>query len=275
MRKKVIHTFNQLPAFLALLLFFASGVPAYSFDAKGEGCGTDCIQCHDINKEEVEEILKGMVEKVVSVENGPVNGMWEVEVETNGKIFPLYLHYSKKYIIAGSIVDIKTRQQVGKTPKPPEVEKVDVRSIPLEDAIVIGEPMAKKTIIVFDDPDCPYCRKFHPVMKEIVSKRKDIAFYIKLFPLVKLHPEAYDKAKAIVCENSVQLLDDAFSGKPIPPPTCDTDQIDKNIKLAVSLGIRGTPTLILQNGQIVPGFLQTDNLIKLIDSLDTGAGSEK
>jgi len=54
-------------------------------------------------------------------------------------------------------------------------------------------------------------------MKQVVSERKDIAFYIKMFPL-KMHPGAYEKARAIICEKSLKLLEDAFEQKQIPPP---------------------------------------------------------
>jgi len=275
MTKMIIKKFNLLLTLSALFLLFAGVNPAYSFDVKGEGCTTECIQCHDINKEEAAELLKGLVEKVVSVDEGPVRGLWEVEVQAQGNTFPIYLHYSKKYIIAGNVIDIKTKERVGKTPRPAKPAMVDMKSFPLEDAIVIGDPSAENKIIVFDDPDCPYCRKFHPVMKEVISRRKDIAFYIKLFPLVQLHPKAYDKAKAIVCEKSLKLLDDAFTGKLVPPPTCETDQIDRNIELASSLGISGTPTLILKDGQILPGYFEADRLIAIVDSLDADNGSGK
>jgi len=240
---------------------------AYPFDIEGEGCGTDCIQCHRIEKEEASEILKDFVEKVIKVKDGPVRGMWMVEVEAKGKRFPIYLHYSKKYFFAGNIIDIKNRKLVGGEVRPVERKKVNVSKIPLDDAIVMGNPAASKRVIIFDDPDCPYCRRLHEELKKVVSERKDIAFYIKLFPLVKLHPDAYRKSKSIVCERSLQLLDNAFTGKDIPSPSCETDQIDKNIKLGESLGIRGTPTLILQDGTVLSGYTTADKLIALIDNV--------
>jgi len=239
----------------------------YPFNIEGEGCGTDCIQCHRIGREEATDILKDFVDKVIDVKQGPVRGMWMVEVEAKGRRFPIYLHYSKKYFFAGNIIDIKNRRLVGGEVKPVERRKVDVSKIPLDDAIVMGDPAADKKVIIFDDPDCPYCRRLHGELKKIVSERKDIAFYIKLFPLVKLHPDAYRKSKSIVCERSLQLLDNAFSGKDIPSPSCETDQVDKNIKLGESLGIRGTPTLILQDGTVLSGYTTADKLIALIDNV--------
>jgi len=100
-------------------------------------------------------------------------------------------------------------------------------------------------------------------MKKVIEKRKDIAFFIKMYPL-PMHKGAYDEAKAIVCEKSLTLLDDAFAKKPLPAPKCDTKAIDDNIKLAEKLGIRGTPAIILPDGIIVPGYKDADSIIALI-----------
>jgi len=101
-------------------------------------------------------------------------------------------------------------------------------------------------------------------MKKVIEKRKDIAFYIKLFPL-PMHKEAYAKAKAIVCEKSLSLLEDAFERKTLPAPKCDTSAIDDNISLAQKLGISGTPAIILPDGRLLPGYLEADALIQQID----------
>jgi len=84
-------------------------------------------------------------------------------------------------------------------------------------------------------------------MEKVVAQRNDIGFYIKMYPL-NIHPAAYDKAKAIVCEKSLQLLEDAFAGKPLPEPSCQTQALDDNIKLGKQLGITSTPTIILPDG---------------------------
>ena len=100
-------------------------------------------------------------------------------------------------------------------------------------------------------------------MKKVIEKRKDIAFFIKMYPLA-MHKGSYEEAKAIVCEKSLALLDDAFAKKPLPAPKCDTKAVDDNIKLAEKLGIRGTPAIILPSGIMVPGYKDADSLIALI-----------
>lgn len=101
-------------------------------------------------------------------------------------------------------------------------------------------------------------------MKKIIEKRKDIAFYIKLFPLA-MHKDAYAKAKAIVCEKSLSLLEDAFAKKTLPAPKCETSVVDDNISLAQKLGISGTPAIIMPDGRLIPGYLEADALIQQIE----------
>lgn len=90
----------------------------------------------------------------------------------------------------------------------------------------------------------------------MVAERKDIVFYIKMYPL-PMHKGADEKAKTIVCEKSLELLEDAFAKKELPKAKCDTKAVDENIKLAQKLGINGTPAIIFPDGRVVPGALDS------------------
>lgn len=103
-------------------------------------------------------------------------------------------------------------------------------------------------------------------MKKVVEVRKDIAFYIKLAPLVKIHPQAYEKSKAIICENSLKLLEDAYEKKPLPVSKCSGLTIDKNLELIKKLGINSLPSMVLPDGRIIKGFRDSSTIIRLIDN---------
>lgn len=98
----------------------------------------------------------------------------------------------------------------------------------------------------------------------MIKERKDIAFFIKMFPL-KMHPGAYDKAKAIVCEKSLALLENSHDKKPVPPPKCKTSIVDDNLKLAQKLGISSAPTLIMPDGRVIKGYRDAKTLKEMID----------
>lgn len=101
-------------------------------------------------------------------------------------------------------------------------------------------------------------------MKKIIEERKDIVFSIKMLPLPKIHPGAYDKAKAIVCEKSMTLLEDAYDKKQLPKPSCETTVVDENIRLAEKLGISSLPTLVFPDGRVISGYKDAKSLINLI-----------
>ncbi len=84
-----------------------------------------------------------------------------------------------------------------------------------------------------------------------------------MFPL-KMHPQAYEKSKAILCEKSIGMLEDAYNNKPLPKPSCDTKAVDESIALGEKLGISSTPTSILPDGRVVPGAIDAKTLIGMI-----------
>lgn len=108
-------------------------------------------------------------------------------------------------------------------------------------------------------------------MKRIVRERADIAFYIKMFPLMS-HPEAYDKSMAIVCKKSMRLLERAFAGKEIKKPKdCETTAVDDTIALARELGISSTPTIIFPDGGVTLGYKDSSAIIRMVDDIDRKA----
>ena len=80
-----------------------------------------------------------------------------------------------------------------------------------------------------------------------------------------MHKDAYKKVQAILCEKSLTLLDDAFSGKPLPEPKCSNDPVEKNKALARSLNFNGTPTMVREDGLVHSGTLPADLLSDWID----------
>ena len=216
-------------------------------------------------KDEALEILKDLAPdlKILEVKESPIKGLWEIDVQSGDRKGLIYLDYSKKYFMQGAIFDLKTKTNLTQE-RISELNKVDTSTIPLDDALLLGEKDAKYKVIVFSDPDCPYCSRLHEEMKKVVEKRKDISFYIKMYPL-PMHKGAYEKSKAIVCEKSLKMLEDAFAKKNIPEAKCDGKAVDETLKLAEKLGIKGTPAIVLPNGVINPGYKEADALIATIE----------
>lgn len=254
---------------LSLLFFLAAG--AHAFPPEGGG-GRKCTDCHKLTVQEAAGLLKSGVDRVLKVERSEVPGLWAVEVEKNGQKYPLYIDFSKKYVFTGNIISLSDHRNIT-SQRMAELNKVDVAKIPLDDALLLGDKKAKTRVIVFTDPECPYCKRLHAELVEVVRRDPEIAFLIKMFPL-KMHPNAYSISQSIVCAKSMEMLEASFAGKPVPPPLCQTKAIDDNIALAQSLGINSTPTLVLPNGVVQPGFKRADDILRLLGSTKAAQASK-
>lgn len=244
-----------------MLIFLLMPAYSYSFSEKGQ----DCSKCHKLTTTEAATLLKDIVPnlKVLNIKISPIKGLWELVIENNNKKGIAYVDFTKKHFVSGNIIAIKEKKNLTQE-RFEDINRVDASKIPLADAIIAGNKDAKHKVIVFTNPDCSFCKDLHGDIKKVVAERKDIAFYMKMFPF-KVNTEAYEKSKTIVCEKSLELLENAYGKKSIPKPKCETTALDENIKLAEKLGITGTPTMIMPDGRVISGKRDAKTLKELVD----------
>ena len=134
---------------IAVTTFLIAG-NAYSV----EKLDHDCLKCHKVTNESVLTLLKGSFPdiKVLEVRPSQIKGLTEVTVESQGQKGILYVDSSGKYLVSGSILDVKTKTNFSQQ-RFNEINKVDISTIPLDDALVMGDKDAKYRVIVLDDPD--------------------------------------------------------------------------------------------------------------------------
>lgn len=259
---------NRALSLAVLLIFPATMAVALPHEPKGAQ-PKDCGACHTLTIQEAGKII-GELGEVKDVKMSPVVGLFQVTIENKERQRAVvHLDFAKKNLIPGPVFDIKAlkaslAEQQAAPPSPPA--KVSVDTIPLTNSVVMGNPEGKKKLFVFTDPDCPYCGKLHHELIKVAYAEPDLAVYIKLFPL-QMHPGAYDKARVILgAQNPLFMLNKAFSGEELPPPgPGDSAQpVDETRKLAQSLGVTATPTLILPDGRVLLGYKSADEIRKLL-----------
>jgi thiol:disulfide interchange protein DsbC len=250
--------------FTALSLLIAASLAPGTAAAFGndDPAKKSCAGCHTLTREEAASALRGMVDNVAGIVPGPIQGTWEVDASIKGKIYPIYMDYSKKYMIQGQFFRVSDKENITRL-RFADLNRVDFSSIPLKDAIVLGNGSSKRRIIVLTDPSCPYCVKLHGAIKEAVAKDPEAAFYVMPYPRNPDDRLTYSKCLAAVCDKSGKILDDIFGGKTVPPPTCQSGAVDETIRLAERLQTQGTPSMILPDGRVVTGHMEADALLAL------------
>lgn len=132
--------------------------------------------------------------------------------------------------------------------------------LPLNDAIKTVRGNGSRVFVTVEDPNCRYCKN---LMGEL-AKLENVTIYTFLLPI--LSEDSVKKSKAIWCApNRAQVWQDYMAGgKPLPEKAdCETP-IERNLDLGRKLRVQGTPVMLFQSGERIPGFAPADAIEKQI-----------
>lgn len=187
----------------------------------------------------------------------PVKGIYQAEFGTN----VLYFSADGKYMISGNLVDAASKENLTDKARGKLVLKA-LKSIPETEMLVIGPKKAKHTLTVFTDVDCPYCAKFHKEVPDLNKAGVKVRYL--LYPRAGLNSSAYKKMVSVWCsDDRASAITAAKEGKPIPEKTCD-NPIKKHIALGDEVGLRGTPLIITDTGEVLPGYVPEKKLLAML-----------
>ena len=117
---------------------------------------------------------------------------------------------------------------------------------------------AEHVVTIFTDIDCGYCRKLHRQMADYNSN--GIAIRYLFFPRSGLGTESHRKAEAVMCAADRRAaLDKAKAGVNVGGASCSTS-LSKQYRVAQELGLRGTPMMILPDGEVINGYIPPQSL---------------
>ena len=188
--------------------------------------------------------------KVDEIKITSLLGLYEVRL--GGEI--LYTDEKANYIITGNIIDLKTRQNLTQE-RLNKLSAIKFSDLPLELAVKTVRGDGKRVIATFEDPNCGYCKKLAKEMQGM----SNVTVYTFLLPI--LSRDSAEKSRAVWCAaDRSKAWGDLMVNNSMPAPgTCDAP-IEKVLALAQKYNIRGTPTIILSNGERIPGAIPVAQL---------------
>ncbi|PKO54835.1 MAG: thiol:disulfide interchange protein [Betaproteobacteria bacterium HGW-Betaproteobacteria-2] len=199
--------------------------------------------------------------QVDSIKKTQYGGLYEVFI--GGQI--VYTDEKFTFLIAeGRLIDAKTKRNVTGE-RMEELTRVDFSKLPLDKAIKVVRGNGSRKLVVFSDPDCPFCKRLE--QKEL-SGITDITVYTFLFPLDKLHPDAANKSKAIWCsaDRSKSWMDWVLNNKLVKGSTNCENPVESLAKLGQELGVTSTPTLIFADGKRMLGAYPAAEIEKALNA---------
>lgn len=231
---------------------------------------TACTASAEVSSKQAAEIKAKITKNipgrdVVSVKNSPMKGMFEVVLQGN---LIVYTDAKADYMIFGDMVDVLKKKSVTEE-RLAELRKVDPSALPFADAIKEVRGNGSRQLVVFSDPDCPFCKRLE---QESLKGISDITIYTFLMPIAQLHPDAARKSRIIWCaaDRTTAWNNWILNGK-LPENGKDDceNPVEKNIELGAKLGINGTPALIFANGRTVPGAVPKEDVEKILAEVAT------
>ncbi len=195
--------------------------------------------------------------KIDSVKPAPVKGLYEVLVGTQ----MMYVTGDGRYFIDGRIVDLATREDVTE-PRLSGARKKLVDGVG-EQEMVIFEPSGKAThtVTIFTDVECGYCRKLHSQIAAYGEEGIRVRYLF--YPRSGKGSPAYQEAVSVWCAGDQAARRTALTavkaGQSIAEKTC-ANPVDQHMALGEELGLRGTPAIVTETGEMIPGYVPPKQL---------------
>ena len=206
----------------------------------------------DAVKENLLKLLPANMQ-IESIAETPMENVYMVSAGSQS----LYVYSVGAFIMIGDVYDAERKVNLGEEMKNEKMAEA-LASIPLSEMIVMGEP-TDRYVTVFTDTDCGYCQKFHKNVAELQSKGLQVRYL--MFPRAGINSASYDEAVSVWCaEDQREAMTIAKSGGSVPPSVCE-NPVEKQYRLGQKLGVRGTPTMVLDSGKVIPGFLPPAQLL--------------
>ena len=190
--------------------------------------------------------------KVDEVTKTPYAGLYEVRTGSN----IIYTDAKAEYVFVGQIFDAKTKQNFTKE-RLENLNKIKFSELPLDLAIKTVKGDGSRTIAVFSDPNCGYCKRFEQTLKEV----DNITVYTFMFNI--LSEDSAAKGRNVWCSTDKNKAWQSWmvDGRAAASAATNcTDPGKQVFELGQKLRVTGTPTVFFSDGTRIPGAIDAKGL---------------
>ena len=201
---------------------------------------------------------------ITTIEKTPIDGLFEVSSSNEPA---LLVSSSGQYIVAGEIYQLEGRKITNISEQKRDVQRAGLIALVSEDEKMsfIPEGEVKAKITVFTDIDCGYCRKLHKEIPQLNAMGVQVDYLA--YPRAGVGSSSYNKVVSAWCSDDPQAaMTKAKSGQVIPAKRCE-NPVASHLSLGRSVGVNGTPAIVLPSGKLLPGYAPANVLAKQLGVL--------
>ncbi len=202
--------------------------------------------------------------KIDDLRPSPIPGLYEFSQGADVN----YMTADGKYFLDGNVYDIATRENLTEDLRT-HARMTMINAVPESQMLIFSPKNPQYTVTVFTDVDCQYCRKLHSEMAEL--NKLGVRVRYMFFPRTGPNTESWRKAEAVWCSvDRNQALTLAKAGKPVDTTkSCGPTPVAREYALGQSIGVRGTPAIVTENGGYINGYMSPHELIEAIKELQS------
>lgn len=198
-----------------------------------------------------------------SIRETPVGNLYEVVIGSR----LVYVSGDGRYLIEGEITDLE-RQKNLTAPRLNQVTLAAIDAIGEQQMLIFeAQGETRHTLTVFTDIDSAYSRKLQQQIGEYTGRGIRVRYLF--FPRAGSSSASYDKAVAVWCApDRKQALEQAMAGRPVESPACE-NPVEQHLALARRLGVSGAPVLVLDSGDMLPGYVTAERLLEVLARMES------
>lgn len=198
--------------------------------------------------------LEKMGAKNVKISDSPLAG-FKTAISDQGI---LQISNDGRYVIHGQIFELKDGKATDITNRPLLANLDEIKN----EMITYPATNQKYVVNVFMDITCGYCQMLHKQIKEYNDLGITLRFLA--FPRTGLNSQAAKQMEAIwQAKDRNKALDDAYNGV-LPTNLKSADLVKRHYQLGLKFGINGTPNMITDKGEMIAGYVEPKELLKML-----------
>lgn len=204
------------------------------------------------------------------IEPSPVPGLYQIMA--GGSV--IYMSANGRYAISGDVIDLEKQQENLTEGVRKQARMAGLKTLGSKQMIAYPAKDSQYTISIFTDVDCGYCRKLQGDIKKI----NDLGISVQYLPFPRSGPQSpsAEKMVRIWCAKDKQQAlnmasaDQAFEGK-----VCEDHDILKAFQYGLMIGVTGTPSILFEDGTLVPGYLPPEKIKEVAEQIHAQQKTEK